>query len=89
MIEKGLKLNPTMFPNEGTASLPLERTMRFLPHHQNTGGFFVAVLEKVAECTDLIVPSQAHKKRKEPVVCLDSPLPSPEPRASLLPEMQL
>ena len=27
--------------------------MRILPHHQNTGGFFVAVLEKVAECPRL------------------------------------
>lgn len=54
-----------MFPSSGTASLPLERTMRFLPHHQNTGGFFVAVLEKVAECTDLTVPTQPNKKRKE------------------------
>lgn len=29
--------------------LPLERCMRLLPHHQDTGGFFVAVMEKVAE----------------------------------------
>ncbi|GFH23900.1 SAM_MT_RSMB_NOP domain-containing protein, partial [Haematococcus lacustris] len=31
------------------ASLPLQRCMRFLPHHQDTGGFFVAVLRLVAE----------------------------------------
>lgn len=27
--------------------MPLHRCMRFLPHHQDTGGFFVCVLEKV------------------------------------------
>ena len=31
----------------------LDRCMRLFPHHQNTGGFFVAVLEKVAECPPL------------------------------------
>lgn len=40
-----------MFPPspEEAAGLPLERTMRFLPHHADTGGFFVAVLQKVGE----------------------------------------
>lgn len=28
--------------------LPLERCMRILPHDQNTGGFFIAVLHKVS-----------------------------------------
>lgn len=48
----------------GAAPLHLERTMRFLPHHQDTGGFFVAVLEKVADCSDLVVPTQSHRKRR-------------------------
>jgi hypothetical protein len=38
-----------MFPSEAKAALPLERCMRILPHHQDTGGFFVAVLRKVAQ----------------------------------------
>jgi hypothetical protein len=42
----GHKLSPTMFPSDEKAALPLERCMRFLPHHNDTGGFFVAVLEK-------------------------------------------
>ncbi|XP_013415807.1 tRNA (cytosine(34)-C(5))-methyltransferase isoform X2 [Lingula anatina] len=38
----------TMFPPspEMAEQLHLERCMRVLPHHQNTGGFFIAVLEK-------------------------------------------
>ncbi len=44
---QGIKLDPTMFPDEQSDAMPLSRCMRFLPHHQDTGGFFVAVLEKV------------------------------------------
>ncbi|PHJ16214.1 trna (cytosine -c)-methyltransferase [Cystoisospora suis] len=44
------KLRPTMFPqhamNAKSARPPLHRCMRFLPHLNNTGGFFIAVLEK-------------------------------------------
>lgn len=41
----------TMFPpsEEACRSAHLEWAMRFLPHHQDTGGFFVCVLEKTAE----------------------------------------
>uniref|UniRef100_A0AAQ5ZK50 tRNA (cytosine(34)-C(5))-methyltransferase n=1 Tax=Amphiprion ocellaris TaxID=80972 RepID=A0AAQ5ZK50_AMPOC len=45
------QIRPTMFPPkdaEKLAALHLERCMRILPHHQNTGGFFVAVLVKKA-----------------------------------------
>uniref|UniRef100_A0A667XXY8 tRNA (cytosine(34)-C(5))-methyltransferase n=1 Tax=Myripristis murdjan TaxID=586833 RepID=A0A667XXY8_9TELE len=45
------QIRPTMFPPKDPqklASLHLERCMRILPHHQNTGGFFVAVLVKKA-----------------------------------------
>lgn len=53
----GHRLEPTMFPTEEKAKLPLHRCMRFLPHHQDTGGFFVAVLEKVAELPeDFVMP---------------------------------
>ena len=50
-----------MFPDAEKAALPLERTMRILPHHQDTGGFFVAVLEKVAEVGPLPEPSMVHR----------------------------
>lgn len=45
------QIRPTMFPPKDTdklAKMHLERCMRILPHHQNTGGFFVAVLLKTA-----------------------------------------
>jgi len=37
----------TMFPPEGAENMNLDYCMRLLPHHADTGGFFVAVLEKV------------------------------------------
>ena len=40
------KLSKTMFPHGDAVSLGLHKTMRFLPHQQDTGRFFVAVLEK-------------------------------------------
>lgn len=46
------KLTESMFPRtEGhsSAELPLERCMRVYAHLQNTGGFFITVLEKKAE----------------------------------------
>lgn len=40
--------SPSMFPEE-TEGLGLERCMRVLPHHADTGGFFIAVFEKLKE----------------------------------------
>ncbi|XP_036596036.1 RNA cytosine C(5)-methyltransferase NSUN2 isoform X2 [Trichosurus vulpecula] len=43
------QIRPTMFPpkdEENLKKMNLERCLRILPHHQNTGGFFVAVLVK-------------------------------------------
>ena len=59
------QLDPTMFPPSADAGLQMERCMRFLPHAQNTGGFFVAVLEKTRECTDLDVPTSDHRGKKK------------------------
>ena len=41
-------LRPGMFPPELEVAkrLGLEKCMRVLPHYQNTGGFFVAVIRK-------------------------------------------
>ena len=50
---KGLKtLVQSMWPpasQEEAEAMALHRCMRFLPHHGDTGGFFVAVLEKVSD----------------------------------------
>ncbi|XP_019346642.1 RNA cytosine C(5)-methyltransferase NSUN2 isoform X2 [Alligator mississippiensis] len=45
------QIRPTMFPikdEEKLKAMNLERCLRILPHHQNTGGFFMAVLIKKA-----------------------------------------
>lgn len=45
------QIRPTMFPPkdpEKLEAMHLERCLRVLPHHQNTGGFFVAVLVKTS-----------------------------------------
>lgn len=41
---------PSMFPptKEEAEKFNLNRSFRILPHHQNTGGFFVAVLQKTS-----------------------------------------
>lgn len=38
----------TMFPPKNISELNIERCLRIFPHLQDTGGFFVAVFEKVA-----------------------------------------
>ncbi|XP_013191712.1 tRNA (cytosine(34)-C(5))-methyltransferase [Amyelois transitella] len=44
-------VRPQMFPPsaEDVGKYHLERCVRILPHHQDTGGFFVAVLEKKSQ----------------------------------------
>jgi 16S rRNA C967 or C1407 C5-methylase (RsmB/RsmF family) len=41
-------LQTTMFPPQNIETLNIDRCMRVYPHHQNTGGFFVAVIEKIS-----------------------------------------
>ncbi|XP_059899027.1 RNA cytosine C(5)-methyltransferase NSUN2 isoform X1 [Gadus macrocephalus] len=69
------QIRPTMFPHtdkDKLASFHLDRCMRVLPHHQNTGGFFLAALVKTAPMPwNKRAPKQA---RKEP-----SAAPAPVP----------
>ena len=48
------RIRPSMFSPtpEEAKGVNLERCLRILPHLQNTGGFFVAVIEKVARLPD-------------------------------------
>ncbi|CAL8297065.1 unnamed protein product [Lota lota] len=60
------QIRPTMFPptdSDKLASFHLDRCMRVLPHHQNTGGFFLAVLVKKAP---MPWNKRGPKPRKEP-----------------------
>lgn len=43
------KMAATLWPPANAGELGLEHCLRLLPHDQNTGGFFVCVLEKKAE----------------------------------------
>lgn len=54
------KLSETMFPT--SEDLPLERCVRIFPHQQDTGGFFITVLEKQSE----IRPKQEKPSRAVP-----------------------
>lgn len=58
------RITESMFPRAEYASLGLERAMRILPHLQDSGGFFIAVLEKVDE---LAANSYMQRKRKTKV----------------------
>ncbi|KAI8872761.1 S-adenosyl-L-methionine-dependent methyltransferase [Ramicandelaber brevisporus] len=54
------KVWKTMFVPSNVAELGLEKCLRIYPHHQDCGGFFVAVLEKSAE------PKNVKKPDSEP-----------------------
>ncbi|KAF8421464.1 S-adenosyl-L-methionine-dependent methyltransferase [Tirmania nivea] len=57
---KGMWYHP---PEDENGRIPTEHTMRIYPHLQDTGGFFVAVLEKLGE----ISPTEEEGPKKKPV----------------------
>ncbi|XP_071447980.1 tRNA (cytosine(34)-C(5))-methyltransferase [Hetaerina americana] len=61
------QIRPTMFPPspENAAHFHLDRCIRLLPHHQDTGGFFVAVLQKVSSLPWEANPQAKDKPRSE------------------------
>ena len=66
--EEGRKLyRETMFPPSEAVcrAAHIARAMRFLPHHQNTGGFFVCVLEKVRDIPRSEKEVKEEEKREE------------------------
>eukprot|EP00891_Asterochloris_glomerata_P009762 jgi/Astpho2/9762/e_gw1.00149.36.1_t len=63
------KLLESMFPDAASDALPLERCMRILPHHGDTGGFFIGVLEKVAEMPRDIPYSSAAICERQRCLC--------------------
>ncbi|KAK5175897.1 tRNA (cytosine-5-)-methyltransferase ncl1 [Saxophila tyrrhenica] len=46
---EGSKIVPGMFAPEPEEEIPLKHCMRVYPHQQDTGAFFIAVLEKLSE----------------------------------------
>jgi hypothetical protein len=70
--EKGTKLFPSMFPADDLQALNIPYCMRFLPHHQDTGGFFVCLMEKVSAGLDLC-PSPYRRYHLPPYSFLNAP----------------
>lgn len=54
------RLQESMFPLDN--DIPLDRAMRVYPHLQNTGAFFIAILEKKSEIKTTTAKSQAIPK---------------------------
>lgn len=48
------QIKETMFVNHYESDIlqELPKCVRVMPHHQNTSGFFITVIEKIAECKD-------------------------------------
>ncbi|KAG3092669.1 hypothetical protein PI124_g17122 [Phytophthora idaei] len=46
---RGNRVTRSMFPTEGAVANELHKTLRLIPTDQNSGGFFIAVLRKVAD----------------------------------------
>ena len=66
---KGMKKvwAPTLWPNGKEAERNLERCLRIYPHLQDTGGFFVCVLEKAAE-VEMVPHKGARDEFERPAV---------------------
>ncbi|XP_023684523.2 RNA cytosine C(5)-methyltransferase NSUN2 [Paramormyrops kingsleyae] len=85
------QIRPTMFPPtdpEKLKEMKLERCMRILPHHQDTGGFFVAVLVKKAPMPwNRQYPKIRHKEA-DVAPSANTPPADPPPAEELAPESQ-
>jgi len=73
------KFPETVFPPEKIDQLNIERCFRILPHDQNTGGFFVAVLEKVEHTSRYRRPTLSTQQNPEGVETKSTTDIKPEP----------
>lgn len=55
------KIEETMFPKGDEKKLNIPFAMRFLPHQQDTGGFFVAVLQKTKVMPPIAYPARRRR----------------------------
>lgn len=77
------KLTPGCFPpvpKSEEERIPLERCIRVYPHLQDTGGFFIAVLEKLDDIkvAQVMTPENAAKAAKNAEKTTISSVPTPE-----------
>lgn len=59
------RIKQTMFPNyeEKTNAPDLSKTMRILPHDQNSGGFYVALIHKLQDFEWSYSSNKANEKK--------------------------
>jgi len=67
------KFEETMFPPKNISELNIDRCLRIFPHLQDTGGFFVAVFEKVAPFGSLDL---FEKRKSEKIQAKDAEMES-------------
>lgn len=72
------RLSEGMFPPTGeNQDIPLDRCMRVYPHQQNTGGFFITVLEKITEIKTR--PEEPKAVSKAPVTAVVEEMEAQQP----------
>ncbi|WWC59399.1 uncharacterized protein I303_101954 [Kwoniella dejecticola CBS 10117] len=71
--DRGKGLPKSLWPPANAGELNLDRCMRLLPHDQNTGGFFVCVLEKKGDSTEIAKEASSSSLKR--------PATSPSPAA--------
>lgn len=58
------QIRPILFPPKNIAQFNMNRCIRILPHHQDTGGFFVAVLQKKVDVLQWEKDNSLDKNKK-------------------------
>lgn len=61
---KGFQIRESMLPSAAAAEQGLEHTWRVLPHHQDTGGFFIAKLECLDDFPGSIAAPKANREQE-------------------------
>ena len=64
-VEKKKYILESMFPPQDIESFGIEKCLRIYPHLQNTGGFFVAVLQKMTELPKRVIQETLNAKAEE------------------------
>jgi multisite-specific tRNA:(cytosine-C5)-methyltransferase len=85
------KLSEEMFPPSESDNIPLERCMRVYPHQQDTGGFFITVLEKKSEIKARpanVAKGEFHKKPQTEAAKSELPAPEAAPITATLNELE-